>query len=467
MGARAAKRGSSTASQSRERSFALLMFVYFFLVITCFWILKPLKKIAFVAFYDRSGFDLGGWHLEAAQAELVAKVLNTTVAFVAVLAFSLLARRFRRERLAFLCTGFFLAGFVGYALSLAEPSAAEVWSFYLFGDLFSTLMVATFFAFLSDSVTPDAAKRLYGPIGLGGLLGGVVGSTVVAARIEDVEMPHWLWLCLGIGVLILVVAIVAGRLAPSPGGAPDPRGDDGEGPLAASLEGARLLLRSRYLVAIATIVGVYEIVSTLLDFQFTSAVAHHLDGDAIEGHLASVFAVTNGVSLAVQVLFTRLVMTRLGVGAALLALPAACFGGSCAFLAAPSLWTGSLLNVVDNGFSYSIHQSAKEALYVPTSAREKYQAKAFIDMFVQRFAKAVAVVLGLGVTERFERFETLRWLSLPVIALIVLWVWAVRQAGGRFRKLEGERSGRGARYGALSDGRPRVPRVLAGSRKRE
>jgi AAA family ATP:ADP antiporter len=442
------------------------MFSYFFLVITTFWILKPLKKISFIRFYDRAGFDLWGWHLDAAQAELIARILNMTIAFAAVLAFSLLARRFRREGLSCICTGFFLVGFVLFALTLSEPGAGDVWSFYLFGDLFSTLMVATFFAFLSDSVTPDAAKRLYGPIGLGGLLGGVVGATVVAARIEDVDTPRWLWLCLGIGILILAVAFAAGRLAPCPGGAPDLRRDDGRGPLAASVEGARLLFRSRYLVAIATIVGVYEIVSTTLDFQFTSAVSHELDGDAIERHLASVFAITNGVSLAVQVLLTRLVMTRLGVGAALLVLPAACFAGSCTFLAVPSLWTGSLLNVADNGFSYSIHQSAKEALYVPTSAQEKYQAKAFIDMFVQRFAKAVAVVLGLGVTERFERFETIRWLSLPVIVLIVLWLWAVRHAGGRFRELEERRGGRGARYGAFAAGRP-PPAALAESRKRE
>jgi AAA family ATP:ADP antiporter len=461
--------GRTRAVSARgERLFALLMFLHFFLIITCFWILKPLKKVHFIAFYDRAGLDLWGWHLGAAQAELLAKVLNLIVAFVAVLAFSLLARRFRRERLSFLSTGFFLAGFAGYALSFAERSAADVWSFYLFGDLFSTLMVATFFAFLSDSVTPDAAKRQYGPIGLGGLLGGLVGATVVAARIGDVEPPHWLWLCFGIGVLILVVAFAAGRLAPCPGGAPDPRGEDARGPLAASLEGGRLLLRSRYLLAIATIVAVYEVVSTTLDFQFTSAVSHHLDGDAIDAHLASVFAITNGVSLAVQVLLTRLVMTRLGVGTALLVLPAASFAGSCAFLAAPGLWTGSLLNVADNGFSYSIHQSAKEALYVPTSAREKYQAKAFIDMFVQRFAKALAVVLGLGVTERFGRFETLRWLSLPVIAVILLWLWAVRRAGDRFRELEEERSGRRTRRGALSAARPpRAPGALAGSRKRE
>ncbi len=49
----------------------------------------------------------------------------------------------------------------------------------MFGDLFSTLMVATFFAFLNDSVRSDYAKRVYGLVGLGGVTGGVFGSTSV------------------------------------------------------------------------------------------------------------------------------------------------------------------------------------------------------------------------------------------------------------------------------------------------
>ena len=41
------------------------------------------------------------------------------------------------------------------------------------------------------------------------------------------------------------------------------------------------------------------------------------------------------------------------------------------------LWAA--LNVAQQSTSYSINQSAKEALYVPTSRDEKYKAKAFID----------------------------------------------------------------------------------------
>ena len=45
---------------------ALLMSSYFFLVITSFWILKPLKKGLFVQYYEESGFELLGWMLTAA-----------------------------------------------------------------------------------------------------------------------------------------------------------------------------------------------------------------------------------------------------------------------------------------------------------------------------------------------------------------------------------------------------------------
>ena len=78
---------------------------------------------------------------------------------------------------------FFILCFMLFGRLLQDPAAPGVWSFYLFGDLFSTLMVATFFAFLNDSVSPDAAKRLYGVVGLGGVSGGVFGTSVVIANV--------------------------------------------------------------------------------------------------------------------------------------------------------------------------------------------------------------------------------------------------------------------------------------------
>jgi AAA family ATP:ADP antiporter len=70
---------------------------YFFLVITSFWILKPIKKTLFIGHYVGTGFDLFGSHFDASQAGLLAKVLNMFVAAVAAIAFSLLSNRLRRE----------------------------------------------------------------------------------------------------------------------------------------------------------------------------------------------------------------------------------------------------------------------------------------------------------------------------------------------------------------------------------
>ena len=418
-----------------ERRFTVAMFAYLFLVIATFWILKPLKKALFIQFYDADGMTLLGWHLEAAEGELIAKLLNMLVAIAAVALFTWLARRLRRQVLAIAFAASFVLAFLLYAVVLARPGHLVVWSFYLFGDLFSTIMVAAFFAFLNDTVSPDASKRLYGPIVAGGVGGGVFGALVLSAWIERLTPPEWLGVCGALGVAIVLVAFVAGRAAgalPAASRSPERAAEPTAPARNAALEGAALVARSRYLLAIVGIVTLYEIVSTVMDFQFTSAVAHYFEGPAIGKHLARVFAFTNVVSLLVQVFVTGAVMSRLGVGTALLVLPSTALAASAAFLAAPTLWIGSLLNTADNGFSYSINQSAKEALYTPTTPDEKYKAKAFIDMFGQRFAKTIGVVASLGMSQWFDDFASVRWLSLVSIAVILVWAVAARYAGHAF-----------------------------------
>lgn len=417
-----------------EWPLAIAMFCYFFLVITSFWILKPLKKGLFIEFYDVDGFSLAGIVFSAAQAELLAKVLNMAVALVAVVIFTLLSRHLRRQQLSFVFSAFFIACYVMFSGWLVQPEGGAVWSFYLFGDLFSTLMVATFFAFLNDAVYPETARRLYGLVGLGGVAGGVFGSTVVRVNIDSMAYSDWLWLCVGLAVLIVIAAWAAGRHVQV---ADEPVQAEPEAPAhSAATEGARLVFSSPYLLSIVAVVGLYEVISTIMDFQFTATVAHYLSGPDIGAQFALIYSITNWVSLLVQFFLTGLVMSRFGVGIALLVLPCTIAMGSTAFLLFPVLWMGSLLNTADNGFSYSINQSAKEALYVPTSSAEKYRAKAFIDMFVQRFAKSVAVLISLGLTFAFTDFDSLRYLSLITLVLLVVWVMAARYAGRKFREFE-------------------------------
>ncbi|MBW2277839.1 MAG: hypothetical protein JRF63_10125 [Deltaproteobacteria bacterium] len=438
--------------RKREAPLALLMFSYFFLIISSFWILKPLKKGLFIEHYDASGLELLGFQLRASQAELLAKVANVAVAFVAMAAFIWLSRRLRRQQLTQLFTGAFMACYVVYAFVFAAPGPTSVWTFYLFGDLFNTVMVATFFAFLADSVSTGQARRLYGVIGLGGVAGGAFGALVVRAWIDRLPFAAWMWILFGAGVAILVVATVVGRLVSTARKSAEvEEGVEivGAKQISPAVEGLRLVTRSKYLLAIVGIVGLYEVISALADFQFTETVAHYLDGAAISEQFATVYLITTVVALAVQLVGTGFVMNRFGIGTALLVLPIAVLVGAAGFLAAPILMAGSFLSITHNGLNYSINQSAREALYVPTPRYVKYRAKACIDMFVQRFAKAVGVLVGLGLSAVLSGVGGVRWLSLPVAVLVVAWILAARYAGRRFAALEQE--SRGREQAALGD----------------
>lgn len=432
------------AIKKDELPLAALMFSYLFLVVTTFWINKPIKKSLFVEFYDKTGFDLLGWHLDAAQAELIAKVGNMVVAAGAVVLFTALSNRLTRHRLTLAFCGLFGVAFAIYALLIDNPSDVLVWSFYLYGDLYSTIMVAGFFAFLNDSVTPTAARRLYGVIVLGGVAGGAFGALAVYNWIDAISTRGWMLVCIGITVVIALAALTAGRLIERRGlheqaeqashEPAQPQVKSGN----AAIEGAALVLRSKYLLSIVGMVAVYEIVSTVLDFQFTKTISHYLNGPAIGQQFSLVYTITNVTALVVQLLFTTWLMSRFRLTVPLLVTPIAVLAGSAGFLALPLLWPGSLLNTVDNALAYSVNQSSREALYTPTSRDEKYKAKAFIDMFVQRFAKAIAVGISLLITTVFTSFEAIRYLSVFTIGMGLLWAFAALYAGRHFHRITGE-----------------------------
>jgi ATP:ADP antiporter, AAA family len=424
----------------------LLMSAYFFLVITTFWMLKPIKKSAFLGFYRGRTLELSlgslSTSLDGPQAELMAKVLNMIVAGLATMLFVALAQRYRRQWLSYLFGSLFVVGFAGFTRIVDAPSELSVWAFYLFGDLFNMLMVAAFFAYLNDSVSPEIARRIYAFVVLGGVLGGVFGSTVVKACISTLPTSVWLWTACATTLAIVVIAFTVARL-----GLPKRERERSEldvvvvANVSTGRAGARVVASSPYLLAIAGMVGIYEIVSTVMDYQFSATLSHYLSGEAIGEQLASVFLVTNVASLLIQLLLTRFVMQRLGIRAALSVLPFVIVIVAGGFALLPLLWVGSSMSIVDNALNYSMNQSARESLYVPTGA-EKYQAKAFIDIFVQRSAKALGVMLSLAMSV-FVRDDltAVRSLSLVVVGLSFVWLVVAKYAGTRFDELSNRQAG--------------------------
>lgn len=427
----------------RDRLFSLYMLSSFFLIITTYWILKPLKKAMFIGYHKLHALSFLGQTIDAAQAELLAKELNIVIAFIAMVAYTLLARRYKREHYTLLISSFFVACLVLFYPLVNNAGTLTVWAFYLFGDLFITSMLLVFFSFLNDSFDPKTSKLTYGLIGTGGVLGGFFGSSVIANQSSLTEPSSSVLLCLVLVIGIMLIEHLAAHIIErrpvlefhSTSTSPLPEG----GAYAHAVEGMRLTLRSPYLRWVAGIVMFYEITSIVIDYQFTSSVIQWVSSENYKTYFASVYAFTNFAALLIQVFITGWVIKRWGIAAALCFLPISVLIGSLGYLLFPILLFGSLLNTFDYAFAYSIQQTAKELLYVPISRKEKYEAKAFIDIFWLRLGKGIAVLLVYFVSLQFSG-ASVRWLSLLLIIVMFAWVTLGLLAGRYHRRLENEQA---------------------------
>ena len=211
--------------------------------------------------------------------------------------------------------------------------------------------------------------------------------------------------------------------------------DHGEkSPLVVLTEGGRTLLGSRYLIGIAAIVGIYEVVSTHIDYQFNTAVSAAIaDRDAMSAYLGNVFGWANFAALVIQLLLTSYVHRRFGVLYGLLFLPVTLLFGSVIFLFVPVLLVLTLTIAGEAAFGYSINQASKEILYVPLDTISKYKSKAVIDMFVMRGAKALGGVFLIIYTLWLSRhgFTSKFIMGINVVG-IVLWLGVVVYVGKIF-----------------------------------
>lgn len=146
-----------------------------------------------------------------------------------------------------------------------------------------------------------------------------------------------------------------------------------------------------------------------------------MDAAQLKQYFSAVYTFSNAMAVLVQLLLTTWILRRHSLKLALLVMPMTILLGESAYLIFPALLTASLLNTADGAFSYSIQQTAREALYVPLSRYEKYEAKAFIDIVWLRFSKGIAVVLSLGLSLLIpDGGETL--LAGGVVLLALIWL---------------------------------------------
>jgi|GEM_PF-5463849 AAA family ATP:ADP antiporter len=444
------RRSAALPERGRERLTAALLFSWFFLVITTLWLLKPIRQASLLA------------HLGSSEIPAV-RLGSVLVVALVVAGYSRLVDRLSRLQVAAGASLLFSGCIVllwaalrigGDALGAERPF---VWSVFILVDVYSTVLVGIFWTYTNDVVTREQADRLYGPIGLGGIVGGIAGGATVDGLVRTLGHVDLLLLCAALGVMCAaIVGATEHLLRP----APRVRGPSTEG--AASMwEGARAVGQSRYLLLLVCIVVGYEFAAALTDYVVSVIFERAFDD---QDELAQMFGrlgwVVSGTALAVQLAIVPLLLPQKRV--ALLVAPIAMAIGTALLLAVPTVPIAFFMSTTDRGLNYSLQQVTKETLYVPLTDLERYKSKAFIDMVVDRGGKALSALALLAILATQSSSVTLS-LSIALGALAV-WTLAATALGAAYAsKVTPERSGAAGRLPSL---RPRAARGRSRRRDR-
>ncbi len=369
---------------------ALLLATWFFLTIFNLWLLKPVRTASLLA------------HLGAAETPWV-RLASAFVVGVVVLVYSRIVDRTTRVGIAaganIVCGGVLftvwaLLRVFGETLGRTRPF---VWSLYVLVDVYAVVIVGIFWTYANDVMTREEADASYGPVGLGGILGGVAGGAFADVLAKPLGPENLLVACTIVSFLAAFASIAYERKFHPPPRARVAR-EESEG-FGSALEGVRSIMKSKYLLLVVAIVVAYEFTATLTDFAVNVVFENTYHERAT---LAKMYGrlgwIASGIAIGAQLVLVPLLLPRKRI--ALIVPPLAMAVGAIGLILSPVILWAFVLTAADRGLNYSLQQVTKETLYVPLDDVQKYKAKAAIDMIVDRSAKAAAAIVLVFVIAR-------------------------------------------------------------------
>jgi ATP:ADP antiporter, AAA family len=372
---------------------AVMLLVNLFLLLVGYYVLKTVREPLILA--------TGGAELKAYAAAGQAVAL---MGFIPL--YSWFSSRVDREKLVLGVTLFFAFNvelfYIGARLGVPFVGVA----FYVWVGIFSLATIAQFWSYANDLYSRDRGQRLFPMIAVGATAGSPVGAKIAQwlfdHKVDAYDMLHLTAFLLLVQLLLYWLVNQRESLArPAPSEALLGPG------------GFSLVLRSRYLLLIAGMLIVLNIVNTTGEYILGSAVVTHarqlraadpsFDASAYIGSFyGSYFFGVNVLAVLIQAFLVSRLVKLAGVRGAVLALPLVALG-AYGFVALGAAFAAlRWAKTAENATDYSVMNTGKQMLWLPTSREEKYKAKQAVDTFFVRSGDLLAagiVYLGTQVVE--------------------------------------------------------------------
>ena len=411
--------------RQEETGVLLLMFSYSFLAMTAYNMVQPITRSKFIT---------------AHGAENLPYVVLASIVLIALLmqGYSklggLMSGRWIIPVTQAVIVGLLLLFWTLYAdpaagtgtdVRGAGTSAVQGWvatALYWFGQIYAVLLISQFWTLANIIFDPRQAKRLFGFIGAGSSLGGVVGGILPAFFATELGSRQLLLISAIVlaGCILVVIAIVSRARGVDLSGLESAGEEKGVG----GQEALRMVRESKHLQIIAVVIGLTSIGAGLVDQQLnmaTQAFKGREQTDAMTAVLGQVQVYVSGVGFVIQMFLTTRIQRLLDVGFALMLLPLGFGVMAVVILLNAALWAPMLARVMDKSLRYTVDKTSREILFLPLPDAIKHKAKPFVDVTADRFARALQGLLVLVLIAPWGL--GLDWQQVSYASLIVMAGW--------------------------------------------
>jgi len=372
----------------------LLLGIIFAFIIGVYWTLRPLKDAIF-------GSVVGKGSLLA-----IAKIVSMVLLLPVVAVYGKMVDRFPRNHMFyFLGTMYailmifwgilFALPGVGLANAVTSPWRISGWLWYVFVESFGSLMVALFWAFITDISDPKSAKYGFPFVVLVGQLGGILGPRFLSKIPQLIGAKTNAPLVALLSVFVLVIiGLVAYFMKVTPkdqlqGFKSSKSNIEEKKEEPGFLDGLRLLITHKYLLGIFAVLSIFEIIATFIDFNFKTMVIETFTSDVARNvYLSNWGSWVNLVAFICLLFGVNNIQRWMGVRFTLALIPFIISLAVVIFRFYHHVDVLFWLMVGSKAINYALNSPTLKQLYVPTEEETKYKAQAWIETFGSRSAKA-------------------------------------------------------------------------------
>jgi AAA family ATP:ADP antiporter len=407
---------------------------YYFFLLSGYYVLRPIR--------ETFGITWGTGNLPLLFYGTVGVMLLVNPVY------SRLVARLPRSRAIPLVHHTLVALLVGFyaGVTLLEDPASQValkYAFYIFISVFNLFIVSIFWSLMSDLFDRDQARRLYGPLAVGGSLGALFGSFLTGSLVDVIGTEQLIPISCVLLEAAVVCALAFNRrfaapaaaapadLAAAPAAEPSRAGGRPDEALGGSaFAGMTAVLRSPYLLGIGGYLLLYGLSSTFAYFFQAGVVSAASADDAARTRIfADIDFYTNAVTLVLQGLVFARLLRWLGPVFLLVLLPVYSAAGfwllsSGAIPAGELLLAFGVFQVLRRAIGYGLKKPAQELLFTAVTPEEKYKAKNLIDLAFSRAGD----MLGARASSMIEAAQ-LGLLALAGAAAPVSLLWGLLGVG--------------------------------------